>query len=184
VSEPLVSTELLLVGDNDVPQACDAPSWRCLATSGSGLEIGLDHRDTTVGLHAQGQLVAGFFGSQAFAANDLDSSYRRWRASIDDDVTELSVGRSALNELLTVRGKFDVVAASQVEWQRFERSDVEAVSPVDAGPAIVIVVAALGNAGGSTGDLVDELVADGWLAGAPPDRPGPTSGVLEAIRVE
>lgn len=182
VSADLAHTEVLLVGDNSLATACGEPTWSCLSDLDSGLEIGLDARDSTVGLVSQGQLVAGFLGRPTFASNDLDSTYAQWRARLGNDLTELPSSRSALNDFLTVRGKFNVVSTTAEQWESLSRDGLEAGVPSDTGRPIVVAVAYVGDAGASTTDLERSLVDGGWGSGAGTDRPTPGAGVLESLR--
>lgn len=184
-SSPLVHTELFLVAEPSAEADCGGVlSWACLAENQSGLEIGLDSRQSTVGLFSQAALVGAFVGSATYATNDLGSSYGQWRSGLAGSVEELSTSRTALDQMLTVRGLFDVVSAAQVQWEGLSREGFVALAPPDAGPQIVIAMAAIGSAGGSGDDLADELVAEGWTSGSGEDRPGPNPGVYEALRSE
>lgn len=185
VETDIAHAEVVVVGDDDLTDACgQTVLWSCLADPSSELDIGFDSRATTVGLASQGHLVAGFMGSPTFATNDLGSSYGQWRARIGPDLTELSPSRSALDEMLTVRGRFDVVSAAEPEWDRLARDGFVVGVPPDSGPAMTAAVASLGGAGGSTDGLRGGLIELGWQAGPAPDRVGAAAGVLESIRNE
>jgi hypothetical protein len=183
VSDPVASTPLVLVGGATLTDQCPIPSWECLADGPDGLDVGLDSRDSTVGLLSQGQLVTGFLGTPTFASNDLQSlEYRQWRTQ--SGISEGSATTRALDRMLTAVGTFDVAPAALADWQQLGRTDMSSHTPPDAGSDIVIVVAAIGAAGGSSGDLEAELVERDWLPGGGSSAAGPSAGVLEALRVE
>lgn len=184
-SAALAHTEVFLVAEASAEDDCGGVvTWACLADGQGGLEIGLDSRQSTVGLFSQGALVGAFVGSPSYATNDLGPSYGQWRSSLAGSVEELSTSRTALDQMLTVRGQFDVVSASQVQWEGLSREGFIALAPSDAGPQIVMAMAAIGTAGGSADDLATELVGEGWASGPGVDRPGPSPGVYEALRRE
>lgn len=184
-SSPLAHTELVLVAESSSEAACGGEvNWSCLADFRNGLELGFDSRQSTIGLFSQGALVGAFVGSPTFATNDLGSSYGQWRSSLAGQVDQLSTSRTAVNQMLTVRGRFDVVSAAQFQWDALSRDGYLAAWPSDGGPPIVMAMANVGSAGGSADDLASELIDQGWVAGAGDDRAGPNPGVYEALRNE
>ncbi|MFT7599529.1 MAG: hypothetical protein ACI8TP_002462 [Acidimicrobiales bacterium] len=183
VERDLAHSDVVLVSSGGLDSACGANiTWACVAMSLDGTDIGFDNRNTTVGLLARGSVTAGFIGTPSFATNDIDAGVRSWQAGFDRDLTELASTRRALDEMLTVRGRFQLVTAAAVDWARLSRSGFEAVTPSDSGPAITIALAVVGDAGGRSDDLGAALVDSGWQAGPGPERIGPSPGVLESLR--
>lgn len=185
-SETLATTDLVLVAATD-RAFCEELTWACLADEaeerGSGLDIGLEGPDTTLGLLTRGNLVAGYFGRTDFSSNDFATTeFNQWWSSASKALVPTG-GVTALNLLATRQGSLDVAPASRVSFDAIVSPRNEAEAPGDTNRSVTIVGVAIADASGRAEALIDELADRGW-GGPRPETDGAvvTPGVLQALR--
>ncbi len=186
---PLVSSARVVVSDSRVEICASVELWACLAAgegAASGLDIGLDSVDSTMGVLTRGDLAAGFFGRTDFASNDFGAAeFRAWWNQIGDRLAP-TVRASSVEDLLVLRGGIDVATTVEAFWSGGGRQDgYTAVTPADGEQLVIISASAIGDARIDADDLVDRLVEAGWdpassAAVRPADAVSP--GVLQALR--
>ncbi len=185
VSDPIAASPLVLVAVRGADTACgDVLTWACLADGADGATLGIQDVDTTVGLHVRGQLAAGWFGSPAFASNDLGADYARFESDLDRRVRAVGA-LDPLGALFNGAGAYTVVAVTEASWLDLGRSDAAAVTPADTSRVLEIVAVEVGTArirSSEADDLGDELRSRNWTSPTDVDDPRPTAGVLEALR--
>jgi hypothetical protein len=166
------------------PRELDGCDWRCIGDRAT-TDVRLGGRDPSSGLGSLvvGALAAGWFGTADFAANDFDSEFTSWLASVIAriDVVERPVTRLLQGPFFDVALSFEAEAKAELDVASTDRSEGLALLYPAPVAYLDVVVAGDGSAG-TRDEVAGALAAAGWGPASAEASGMPRPGVLVALR--